>query len=153
MLEAPCTALCLDSSSGSRQRTAAFELHRQGASDLSSPALVRCPKRTGGGGHAHVPLYFYAHDQAADVMDAQKCGLGYSSLRRSLSSTGVLAGTVMKVAMDQGIRTYEAMELRGYKATCLLALCRGIFLERSLDFVPDLGSDSGCIHPAEWGAL
>ncbi len=58
---------------------------------------------------------FMLMDQAADVMDAQKVRLGYSSLRRSLSSTGVLAGTVMKVAMDQGIRTYEAMELRGYK--------------------------------------
>ena len=58
---------------------------------------------------------FVLLDQAADVMDAQRVRLGYSSLRRSLSSTGVLAGTVMKVAMDQGIRTYEAMELRGYK--------------------------------------
>jgi cobalt/nickel transport system permease protein len=58
---------------------------------------------------------FMLLDQAADVMDAQRVRLGYSSLRRSLSSTGVLAGTVMKVAMDQGIRTYEAMELRGYK--------------------------------------
>ncbi len=58
---------------------------------------------------------FMLMDQAADVMDAQRVRLGYSSLRRSLSSAGVLAGTVIKVAMDQGIRTYEAMELRGYK--------------------------------------
>ena len=58
---------------------------------------------------------FMLLDQAADVMDAQRVRLGYSSLRRSLSSTGVLAGTVIKVAMDQGIRTCEAMELRGYK--------------------------------------
>jgi cobalt/nickel transport system permease protein len=58
---------------------------------------------------------FMLLDQASDVMDAQRVRLGYSSLRRSLSSTGVLAGTVIEVAMDQGIRTHEAMELRGYK--------------------------------------
>jgi len=58
---------------------------------------------------------FMLLDQAADVMDAQRVRLGYASLRRSLSSAGVLAGTVIKVAMDQGIRTCEAMELRGYK--------------------------------------
>lgn len=58
---------------------------------------------------------FMLLEQAADVMDAQRVRLGHSSLRRSLSSTGVLAGTVIKVAMDQGVRTYEAMELRGYK--------------------------------------
>jgi cobalt/nickel transport system permease protein len=58
---------------------------------------------------------FLLLDQAADVMDAQRVRLGYSGLRRCLSSSGVLAGTVIKVAMDQGIRTYEAMEVRGYK--------------------------------------
>lgn len=58
---------------------------------------------------------FVLLDLAADVMDAQRVRLGYSSPRRSLSSIGVLAGTVMQVAMDQGIRTHEAMELRGYK--------------------------------------
>ncbi len=58
---------------------------------------------------------FMILDQASDVMDAQRVRLGYSSLRRSLASMGVLAGTVIEVAMDQGIRSYEAMTLRGYK--------------------------------------
>ena len=58
---------------------------------------------------------FMLLDLAADVMNAQRVRLGYSSPRRSLASIGVLAGTVIQVAMDQGIRTYEAMTLRGYK--------------------------------------
>ncbi len=58
---------------------------------------------------------FLLLDQGAGVMDAQRVRLGYSSLRRSLASTGVLAGTVIKVAMDQGTRTHEAMMVRGYK--------------------------------------
>ena len=58
---------------------------------------------------------FMLLDRASDVMDAQRVRLGYSSFRRSLSSAGVLAGTVIETAMDQGIRTHEAMELRGYK--------------------------------------
>ena len=33
---------------------------------------------------------------------------------RSLSSIGVLAGTVITRSMDQAMRTYEAMTLRGY---------------------------------------
>lgn len=58
---------------------------------------------------------FMLMDQAGNVMDAQRVRLGYSSLRRSLSSSGLLAGTVIKAAMEQGSRTCEAMELRGYK--------------------------------------
>jgi len=58
---------------------------------------------------------FMLMDQAGNFMDAQRVRLGYSSLRRSLSSSGLLAGTVLKAAMDQGTRTCEAMELRGYK--------------------------------------
>jgi cobalt/nickel transport system permease protein len=58
---------------------------------------------------------FMLMEQASCVMDAQRVRLGYSSLRRSLASSGILAGTVITVAMEQGIRTCEAMELRGYK--------------------------------------
>jgi cobalt/nickel transport system permease protein len=58
---------------------------------------------------------FMLMDQAGDVMEAQRVRLGYSTFRRSLSSSGLLAGTVIKDAMEQGIRTCEAMELRGYK--------------------------------------
>ncbi len=60
---------------------------------------------------------FMLMEQAGDVMDAQRVRLGYSTLRRALSSSGSLAGTVMKIAMEQGIRTCEAMELRGYKGS------------------------------------
>jgi cobalt/nickel transport system permease protein len=54
-------------------------------------------------------------DQAAEVMDAQRLRLGYSTIRRSFSSVGVLAGTVMILSMDQAVSTYDAMMLRGYK--------------------------------------
>jgi cobalt/nickel transport system permease protein len=54
-------------------------------------------------------------DQASDVATAQRVRLGYSNLKRSLSSFGVLAGTVITRSMDQAIRTHEAMMLRGYR--------------------------------------
>jgi cobalt/nickel transport system permease protein len=54
-------------------------------------------------------------DQTADVAAAQSARLGYSNVRRSLSSMGVLAGTVITRSMDQAMRTYEAMMLRGYQ--------------------------------------
>ncbi|MGC8602120.1 MAG: cobalt ECF transporter T component CbiQ [Desulfomonilaceae bacterium] len=57
---------------------------------------------------------FTLADQTSDVVDAQKLRLGYSNLRRSLTSIGVLAGTVITRSMDQAMRTYEAMTLRGY---------------------------------------
>jgi cobalt/nickel transport system permease protein len=48
-------------------------------------------------------------------MSAQRLRLGYSTVKRSLSSTGVLAGTVLILSLDQAVRTYDAMMLRGYK--------------------------------------
>lgn len=54
-------------------------------------------------------------DQTADVAAAQRARLGYSNVRRSLSSMGVLAGTVITRSMDQAMRTYDAMMLRGYQ--------------------------------------
>ncbi len=56
-------------------------------------------------------------DQTSDVMLAQSTRLGYSSMRKSLSSVGVLAGTVITRSMDQAMRTYEAMTLRGYQGS------------------------------------
>jgi cobalt/nickel transport system permease protein len=56
-------------------------------------------------------------DQTADVAAAQKMRLGYSGIRRSLTSMGVLAGTVVTRSMDQAMRTYEAMSLRGYQGS------------------------------------
>ena len=58
---------------------------------------------------------FVLLDQTADIASAQRVRLGYSSLGRSLSSAGVLAGTVVARSMDQAMRTYEAMTLRGYQ--------------------------------------
>jgi cobalt/nickel transport system permease protein len=56
-------------------------------------------------------------EQTADVAAAQRMRLGYSGVRRSLSSLGVLAGTVVVRSMDQAMRTYEAMSLRGYQGS------------------------------------
>ncbi|HMK34476.1 MAG TPA: cobalt ECF transporter T component CbiQ [Desulfomonilaceae bacterium] len=54
-------------------------------------------------------------DQTADIAAAQRVRLGYSGMRRSLGSLGVLAGTVVARSMDQAMKTYEAMSLRGYQ--------------------------------------
>jgi cobalt/nickel transport system permease protein len=56
-------------------------------------------------------------DQISDVILAQSTRLGYSSVRKSLNSVGVLAGTVITRSMDQAMRTYEAMTLRGYQGS------------------------------------
>lgn len=56
-------------------------------------------------------------DQTADVAAAQRVRLGYSGFRRSLRSLGVLAGTVVTRSLDQAMRTYEAMSLRGYQGS------------------------------------
>ncbi|MGC8659876.1 MAG: cobalt ECF transporter T component CbiQ [Desulfomonilaceae bacterium] len=57
---------------------------------------------------------FTLADQTSDISEAQKLRLGYSSVRTTLSSIGVLAGTVITRSIDQAMRTYEAMTLRGY---------------------------------------
>lgn len=54
-------------------------------------------------------------DQTSDVISAQSTRLGYSSMKKSLHSMGVLTGTVITRSMDQAMRTYEAMTLRGYQ--------------------------------------
>ncbi len=58
---------------------------------------------------------FVLLDQATDIASAQRVRLGYSSPMRSFMSMGVLAGTVVARSMDQAMRTYEAMTLRGYQ--------------------------------------
>jgi cobalt/nickel transport system permease protein len=59
-------------------------------------------------------------DQACDVAAAQRVRLGYSTFKRSLSSAGVLAGTVLIRSIDQAARTHEAMTLRGYQGRIML---------------------------------
>ncbi len=58
-------------------------------------------------------------EQASDVAAAQRVRLGYSTVKRSLSSAGVLAGTVLTRSIDQAMRTHEAMTLRGYEGRIL----------------------------------
>ena len=58
---------------------------------------------------------FVLLDLTADVTDAQRVRLGYSSVRRGLSSAGVVAGVVVLRAVDQAVRTNEAMRARGYR--------------------------------------
>ncbi|MEI6033212.1 MAG: cobalt ECF transporter T component CbiQ [Verrucomicrobiae bacterium] len=57
---------------------------------------------------------FVLLDLTADVTDAQRVRLGYSSMRRGVSSAGLVAGVVVLRAVDQAVRTNEAMRARGY---------------------------------------
>jgi cobalt/nickel transport system permease protein len=66
---------------------------------------------------------FVVADQTADVIAAQKVRLGYSSLRRSMSSLSQVAGTVVVRSMDQAMRTYEAMTLRATTEPTRLHRC------------------------------
>jgi cobalt/nickel transport system permease protein len=47
---------------------------------------------------------------------AQTLRLGYRGWRRSLQSSGVLAGLTLARALDQSVLTGQAMQLRGYRA-------------------------------------
>jgi len=60
---------------------------------------------------------FALFEQAASVVAAQKVRLGYSSLPRSLTSMGSLAGIVTLRAIDQADKTHEAMVARGYRGS------------------------------------
>ena len=57
---------------------------------------------------------FILLEHASEGACAQRVRLGYLGLRRSLSSLGVLAGSVLVRSMDQSMQTHEAMVLRGY---------------------------------------
>lgn len=70
-------------------------------------------------GWVEIALLMYRYiftlvDLVADMTAAQKLRLGYSSMARGLSSTGLVAGTVILRSVDQAVRTHEAMRLRGY---------------------------------------
>ena len=58
---------------------------------------------------------FILLDLTSDIGAAQRLRLGYSRLDRSLSSAGTLAGMVIIRAVDQALKTHEAMVLRGYR--------------------------------------
>lgn len=58
---------------------------------------------------------FVLLDLTADLTAAQKVRLGYSNVRRGLSSAGLVAGTVVLRSIDQAVQTNEAMRVRGYR--------------------------------------
>jgi len=62
---------------------------------------------------------FAVLDLTTEIADAQRVRLGYSNLRNTMNSVGVLAGTVITRSMDQAMRTYDAMVLRGYDGRIL----------------------------------
>ncbi|MBI5419714.1 MAG: cobalt ECF transporter T component CbiQ [Deltaproteobacteria bacterium] len=71
------------------------------------------------GGWVEIAMLTYRYtfvllDQAAEVSAAQRVRLGYSGPGRSLSSMGILGGTVLLRSVDQASRTAEAMSARGY---------------------------------------
>ena len=70
-------------------------------------------------GWVEIALLMYRYiftlvDLVADMIAAQKLRLGYSGVACGLSSTGLVAGTVILRSVDQAVRTHEAMRLRGY---------------------------------------
>ncbi len=60
---------------------------------------------------------FVLFEDAAVIYTAQKNRLGYSSLRRSLSSFGALAGSLTLKAFENSRNTTVAMVQRGYDGT------------------------------------
>lgn len=69
-------------------------------------------------GWVEIALLMYRYiflllDLAADLTAAQKVRLGYSGVRRGLSSAGLVAGAVVVRSVDQAARTEEAMRVRG----------------------------------------
>lgn len=68
-------------------------------------------------GWVEIALLMYRYifvllDIAGDLTSAQKVRLGYSNMRRGLSSAGLVAGTVLLRSIDQAIRTNDAMKAR-----------------------------------------
>jgi cobalt/nickel transport system permease protein len=60
---------------------------------------------------------FVLLDIAADLTSAQKVRLGYSNVRRGLSSAGIVAGTLLLRSVDQAVRTHEAMQARACRGS------------------------------------
>ncbi|MGD7652252.1 MAG: cobalt ECF transporter T component CbiQ [Verrucomicrobiales bacterium] len=71
---------------------------------------------------------FVLLDLTADVASAQRLRLGYSSVRRGMSSAGVVAGVVVLRAVDQAVRTNEAMRVRGYRGEIPTGVMRPLTL-------------------------
>ncbi len=81
---------------------------------LASLAWLRVPR-----GIIEVSMFAYRYiflllDDATVIYNAQKNRLGYSSVRRALSSIGVLAGSLTLKAFDNSQHAATAMMQRGY---------------------------------------
>jgi cobalt/nickel transport system permease protein len=57
---------------------------------------------------------FVLLDLVVDMTVAQRVRLGYSGLRRSWRSAGIVGGTVILRSMDQAVSSHEAMLVRAY---------------------------------------
>jgi len=57
---------------------------------------------------------FILVEQISDVALAQRVRLGYAGMKRTLSSAGMLVGTVIVRSMDQSLKTHESMVSRCY---------------------------------------
>jgi cobalt/nickel transport system permease protein len=57
------------------------------------------------------------HEEAMVIYNAQKNRLGYCSIRRSFSSFGILAGSLVIKAFNHAEETTVAMKHRGYEGT------------------------------------
>jgi cobalt/nickel transport system permease protein len=84
---------------------------------LAALAWLRVPK-----GFIEVSVFAYRYifllfDDAMVIYSAQKNRLGYSSLKRGLSSFGVLAGSLTLKAFDNSQHASLAMVQRGYDGT------------------------------------
>jgi cobalt/nickel transport system permease protein len=83
-------------------------------------------------GWVEVALLMYRYiftffDLVLDMVAAQKLRLGYSSLRRGLSSLATVAGTVIVRSVDQAERTHDAMVLRGFRGDIPLGEMRPLY--------------------------
>jgi cobalt/nickel transport system permease protein len=81
---------------------------------MAGLSWLRMPK-----GFIEILMFAYRYifvlaDDAAVIYSAQKNRLGYSSIRRGLSSFGVLAGSLTLKAFDHSQNTTVAMMQRGY---------------------------------------
>ncbi len=84
---------------------------------MAGLSWLRAPK-----GFVEILLFAYRavfvlFDDAVVIYQAQKNRLGYSTLRRGLSSFGALAGSLTIKAFDQSQSTTVAMMQRGYDGT------------------------------------
>ncbi|GAB63333.1 MAG: cobalt ECF transporter T component CbiQ [Candidatus Jettenia sp.] len=59
-------------------------------------------------------------DEVATIWIAQKSRLGHASWKKTIQSFGILGGMLIIRAFERSERTYEAMQVRGYKGDGIL---------------------------------